>query len=170
MLRRFQLEELEKATNNFSQDCLLGSGAFGDVYKGSFGKEGTLAIKRPRAESYQSPEEFRNGKASVENIGHVFSSIHSQVSDFLHSEKEILNVLQCFAWTEVELLSKVKHNNLVGLVGYCEEPGTWSNHIQKLPPFCLTSFSLSTWNRTKRGKVISLWVRTKWFSARVHYR
>ena len=61
MLRRFQLEEVVKATKNFSEECLLGSGAFGDVYKGTFDVEGTLAIKRPHAESYQSVEEFRNG-------------------------------------------------------------------------------------------------------------
>ncbi|XP_039012391.1 probable serine/threonine-protein kinase PBL11 [Hibiscus syriacus] len=83
-LRRFQVEELEKATKNFSADCLLGSGAFGNVYKGTFEFEGTLAIKRAHAESYQSVEEFRN---------------------------------------EVRLLWKVNHPNLVGLVGFCEEPG-----------------------------------------------
>ena len=55
------MEELEKATNNFSQDCLLGSGGFGNVYMGSFDVEGTLAIKRAHADSYQSVEEFRNG-------------------------------------------------------------------------------------------------------------
>ncbi|KAA8547551.1 hypothetical protein F0562_003980 [Nyssa sinensis] len=84
MLRRFQLEELEKATNNFSQYCLVGSGAFGDVYRGTFAVEGTLAIKKARADSYISKEEFRN---------------------------------------EVRLLSEVKHRNLVGLVGFCEEAG-----------------------------------------------
>ncbi|KAH8508177.1 hypothetical protein H0E87_010343 [Populus deltoides] len=84
-LRRFQLEELERATKNFSDDSLLGSGAFGNVYKGTFELEGTaLAIKRAHAESYQNTEEFRN---------------------------------------EVNLLSKVKHRNLVGLVGFCEQAG-----------------------------------------------
>lgn len=65
MLRRFQLEELIKATDNFSQECLLGSGAFGNVYKGIFDVEGTLAIKRAHSDSYQSLEEFRNGKPSM---------------------------------------------------------------------------------------------------------
>ncbi|XP_062144536.1 probable serine/threonine-protein kinase PBL22 isoform X2 [Alnus glutinosa] len=83
-LRRFQSEELVKATNNFNQDCLLGSGAFGNVYKGTFGIEGAvLAIKSPHAGSNLSGEEFRN----------------------------------------VRLLSKVRHRNLVGLVGFCEQPG-----------------------------------------------
>ncbi|KAJ9146919.1 hypothetical protein P3X46_029133 [Hevea brasiliensis] len=83
-LRCFQVEELEKATNNFSEECLVGSGAFGNVYKGNFEVEGTLAIKRAHADSFQSVEEFRN---------------------------------------EVRLLSKVKHRNLVSLVGFCEETG-----------------------------------------------
>ncbi|XP_052195743.1 probable serine/threonine-protein kinase PBL10 isoform X2 [Diospyros lotus] len=83
-LRQFQLEELEKATKNFSKDCLVGSGAYGNVYRGTFDVEGTLAIKRPRDDSIPSTEDFRN---------------------------------------EVRLLSKVKHRNLVGLVGFCEEPG-----------------------------------------------
>ncbi|KAK7360261.1 hypothetical protein VNO77_02244 [Canavalia gladiata] len=82
-LRRFDFEELERATKNFSQDFLLGSGAFGNVYKGTFDLEGTLAIKRAHSQSFLSVEEFRN---------------------------------------EVRLLSAVKHRNLIGLVGYCEEP------------------------------------------------
>ncbi|KAK2996086.1 hypothetical protein RJ640_011592 [Escallonia rubra] len=85
MLRRFRLEELEKATNHFSQDCLIGSGAFGNVYRGTLNVEGMLAIKKARADSYTSTAEFRNA--------------------------------------EVKLLSKVKHRNLVGLVGYCDEAG-----------------------------------------------
>jgi interleukin-1 receptor-associated kinase 1 len=60
-LRCFNLEELERATQNFSQDCLLGSGAFGNVYKGTFELEGILAIKRAHSESFLSMEEFRNG-------------------------------------------------------------------------------------------------------------
>lgn len=61
-LRQFRFEDLQKATRNFSQDCLVGSGAFGNVYLGTFDVEGTLAIKKPNVESYTSTEEFRNGK------------------------------------------------------------------------------------------------------------
>ncbi|XXG71768.1 hypothetical protein AAC387_Pa07g1017 [Persea americana] len=82
-IRRFQLIELEKATKNFSKECLVGSGAFGNVYKGTF-EDRALAIKRAHTKSYQTINEFRN---------------------------------------EVELLSRVKHRNLLGLVGFCEEVG-----------------------------------------------
>lgn len=61
-LRRFRLEELRKATNNFSEEFLVGNGAFSNVYCGTFGVDGILAIKKPLAESYTTTEEFRNGK------------------------------------------------------------------------------------------------------------
>lgn len=64
-LRRFDLEELKKATNNFSPDCLLGSGAFGTVYKGTFELEGILAIKRAHGESFLSKAEFINGPVLI---------------------------------------------------------------------------------------------------------
>ncbi|KAF3665402.1 putative protein IQ-DOMAIN 1-like [Capsicum annuum] len=85
MLKTFQLEQLQKATNNFCQDCLVGSGAFGNVYRGTFDGEGTLAIKKAHTESYTSTEDFEN---------------------------------------EIRLVSKVKHKNLVSLVGFCQGAGS----------------------------------------------
>lgn len=64
-LRRFRLEELRKATNNFSPHCLIGSGAFGDVYRATLDVEGTVAIKKARDESYTTTQEFRNGMYAV---------------------------------------------------------------------------------------------------------
>ncbi|XP_012491481.1 probable serine/threonine-protein kinase PBL7 [Gossypium raimondii] len=69
-LRRFQLEEVAKATKNFSAECLLGSGAFGNVYKGTFELHGTLAIKIAHADSYQSVEEFRNEVRLLSTVNH----------------------------------------------------------------------------------------------------
>ncbi|KAJ6398270.1 hypothetical protein OIU77_019137 [Salix suchowensis] len=62
--------------DTFSDDRILGCGAFGNVYKGTFEVEGTArAIKRSaHAESYQSTEEFRNGdgfEAKVSDFGLV---------------------------------------------------------------------------------------------------
>ncbi|KAK3015005.1 hypothetical protein RJ639_007258 [Escallonia herrerae] len=111
MLRRFRLEELEKATNHFSEDCLIGSGAFGKVYRGTLYAEGTLAIKKARADSYTSTAEFRNGKPQTAQatVGVYEVFCVTDVFDFFEAE--------------VKLLSKVKHRNLVGLVGYCDEAG-----------------------------------------------
>ena len=61
-LRRFEFEELGKATKNFSREYLLGAGSFAHVYKGVLESEGEIvAIKRPHADSYTSLDEFRNG-------------------------------------------------------------------------------------------------------------
>lgn len=71
-LRRFQYEELKKATNNFSTDFLVGKGGFGNVYQGHFDVEGTLAIKKLHPTSCTSIEEFRNGKAFKNSYFYVF--------------------------------------------------------------------------------------------------
>ena len=63
--REYSFKELKKATNNFSPDCLLGSGAFGTVYKGTFELEGILAIKRAHGESFLSKAEFINGPVLI---------------------------------------------------------------------------------------------------------
>lgn len=119
-LRRFQLEEIERATKNFSDDSFLGSGAFANVYKGTFELEGTaLAIKRAHAESYQNTEEFRNGKPDQP----MQACKSLKVCEAHEFEWLIYPCVYSFFETEVNLLSKVKHRNLVGLVGFCEQTG-----------------------------------------------
>ncbi|XP_020094940.1 receptor-like protein kinase THESEUS 1 [Ananas comosus] len=93
-LRCFSLSELEKATKKFSEECLIGSGAFGTVYKGVFDEACTLAVKRLHADLYESVDEFRNGTKRKKTT-----------------------------YMKIELLSRVQHENLVTLVGYCEEAG-----------------------------------------------
>ncbi|CAI5951673.1 unnamed protein product, partial [Closterium sp. NIES-65] len=46
----YSLEEVLTATNDWSQDHQLGSGAFGDVYKGVSPRDGTTvwAVKRAK--------------------------------------------------------------------------------------------------------------------------
>ncbi|XP_039051362.1 probable LRR receptor-like serine/threonine-protein kinase At2g23950 [Hibiscus syriacus] len=45
-LRNFTFRELQLATDNFSSKNILGTGGFGNVYKGKFGDETLVAVKR----------------------------------------------------------------------------------------------------------------------------
>ncbi|KAF8008883.1 hypothetical protein BT93_J0012 [Corymbia citriodora subsp. variegata] len=56
---RYPLTVIEEATNNFSEDLIIGTGGFGKVYKGIF-KDGTkVAVKRGQSKSQQGLKEFR---------------------------------------------------------------------------------------------------------------
>lgn len=103
--REFSLAEIQSTTNNFNSDCLIGSGGYGRVYKGSIdGGAITVAIKRMKSES-RGENEF---------------------------------------WTEIKMLSKVRHEHLVPLIGYCNEGkekllvyeymprGTLADHLYKI--------------------------------------
>ncbi|KAK9013194.1 hypothetical protein V6N11_041213 [Hibiscus sabdariffa] len=83
LCRRFSLRDIKTATNNFDKNFIIGSGGFGDVYKGFINASSTpVAIKRLNPSSQQGVLEFR---------------------------------------TEIEMLSKLRHQNLVSLLGHCED-------------------------------------------------
>eukprot|EP01018_Ginkgo_biloba_P013365 Gb_20176 [translate_table: standard] len=69
-IRSFSLKELEIATKKFSSDCLIGSGAFGKVYKGVLNTNETVAIKRPNGETFQGDQEFHNEVKLLSKIHH----------------------------------------------------------------------------------------------------
>ncbi|GKV16928.1 hypothetical protein SLEP1_g27496 [Rubroshorea leprosula] len=79
----FSIAEIKAATQDFDDALLIGSGGFGNVYRGIM-KGGTTiaAIKRLNPSSRRGAHEFR---------------------------------------TEIALLSKVRHMNLVSLIGYCDD-------------------------------------------------
>ncbi|KAJ6736889.1 RECEPTOR-LIKE PROTEIN 55 [Salix viminalis] len=81
---------------------------------------GCGAINRAHAESYQSTGEFRNGKPDHQPLQACTSLKVCQAHEF-----EWLIYLCAFSVFEIEvsLLSKVKHRNLAGLVGFCEQTG-----------------------------------------------
>ncbi|KAJ0040758.1 hypothetical protein Pint_27248 [Pistacia integerrima] len=83
-VRCFPFEELKKCTNNFSNTKILGSGGYGQVYKGRLETGLIVAIKRAKQGSLQGRNEFKS---------------------------------------EIELLSRVHHKNVVSLVGFCYEQG-----------------------------------------------
>ncbi|KAK8468840.1 hypothetical protein PHAVU_006G133400 [Phaseolus vulgaris] len=82
--RRFNFEEIQICTKNFSQVNNIGSGGYGKVYRGTLPNGQLIAVKRAQKESMQGGLEFK---------------------------------------TEIELLSRVHHKNLVSLIGFCFDQG-----------------------------------------------
>lgn len=78
----FPFRVLQRATNEFDDQNVIGSGGFGKVYLGVL-KDGTeVAVKRKKNDSQQGAEQFQ---------------------------------------VEMEVLSRLKHPNLVSLIGSCDQ-------------------------------------------------
>ncbi|KAG5512874.1 hypothetical protein RHGRI_038698 [Rhododendron griersonianum] len=105
--RFIPLCQILKATNDFDDALVVGTGGFGKVYEANIDDGATttvVAIKRLSAVSNQGTEQF---------------------------------------WTEVKLLSKFRHANLISLIGYCNKnqemiivykymaKGTLADHLYK---------------------------------------
>ncbi|KAE8701150.1 L-type lectin-domain containing receptor kinase IX.1 [Hibiscus syriacus] len=83
--KRFNYNELCRATNSFAEEGKLGEGGFGGVYKGLLSDSNTgVAVKRVSRGSKQG-------------------------------EKEYIS--------EVKIISRLRHRNLVQLLGWCHEKG-----------------------------------------------
>ncbi|KAJ3694265.1 hypothetical protein LUZ60_009745 [Juncus effusus] len=81
--REYSRQEIEHATNNFNESLKIEEGAYGHVYKGSFG----------------------NKNVAIKVLKHV------EGSQGLDNEFN----------QELEVFSKIKHPNLVSLIGACPE-------------------------------------------------
>jgi serine/threonine protein kinase len=69
--RLFTYKELKRATRDFSESNLLGTGGFGAVYKGTLEPSGALiAVKRIRQESKEGEEGFVAEASSISQIRH----------------------------------------------------------------------------------------------------
>jgi len=79
----FTMDEIKTATHNFSREAIIGSGGFGNVYKGMLKSGSEIAVKR-----------FKNCTPAGD-------------AEFVH---------------EVEMISSVRHRNLVVLRGCCMAP------------------------------------------------
>ncbi|RLM74885.1 hypothetical protein C2845_PM15G23090 [Panicum miliaceum] len=62
--------DIVSATNNFSEDNMLGQGGFGKVYKGMMDNNKEVAIKRLGKGSRQGAEEFRNEVVLIAKLQH----------------------------------------------------------------------------------------------------
>ncbi|XP_047337174.1 brassinosteroid LRR receptor kinase-like [Impatiens glandulifera] len=80
-LKKLTFADLMKATNDFHNDSIIGSGGFGDVYKAQLKDGMVVAIKKLIHISGQGDREFT---------------------------------------AEMETIGKIKHRNLVPLLGYCK--------------------------------------------------
>ncbi|CAA6660825.1 unnamed protein product [Spirodela intermedia] len=80
-LWKLTLADLVEATNGFHDDCLVGSGGFGDVYRARLKDGAVVAVKRLIHVSGQGDREFT---------------------------------------AEMETIGKVRHRNLIPLLGYCK--------------------------------------------------
>lgn len=88
-LVRFTIENIRAATKNFSRENIVGTGGFGNVYKGVLADGSLVAVKR-----------FKNCSPAGD-------------PEFVH---------------EVDVISSIRHRNLVALRGFCVAPGSLEGH------------------------------------------
>eukprot|EP00898_Chlorokybus_atmophyticus_P005289 jgi/Chlat1/5761/Chrsp387S05503 len=112
--------DLMRATDTFSADRLLGHGGFGGVYRATFGNGFTAAVKR-----------LEGGK-----------------SGFARGTRDSGDVVQVGLQefvSELKILSRIRHPNLVNMLGFCVDgnrillvlelasSGSLSHHLRQIP-------------------------------------
>lgn len=68
--RIFTGREIKKATNNFSQENLIGSGGFGEVFKGTFDDGSITAIKRAKLGNTKGIDQIQNEVRILCQVNH----------------------------------------------------------------------------------------------------
>ncbi|KAG7964884.1 hypothetical protein I3843_09G194100 [Carya illinoinensis] len=68
--RIFLAKEITKATNNFSRDKLLGSGGFGEVFKGTLDDGTHIAVKRAKLGSTKGSDQILNEVRILCQVNH----------------------------------------------------------------------------------------------------
>ncbi|RCV33734.1 hypothetical protein SETIT_7G106000v2 [Setaria italica] len=134
-VEQFPLVALRAATSGFSPSHRIGSGGFGTVYRASLADGREVAIKRverrdPGAASSSSATAAAARRASSHEAAFV---------------------------SELALLSRVNHKNLVRLLGFCADGGerilvyeympngTLHDHLHRRPPAAPLSPPLTSW-------------------------
>ncbi|KAI7997565.1 Wall-associated receptor kinase-like 20 [Camellia lanceoleosa] len=68
--RMFSLKEMKKATNGFSKDRILGSGGFGEVYKGELQDGTVVAVKSAKVGDIKSTQQVLNEVGILSQVNH----------------------------------------------------------------------------------------------------
>ncbi|XP_071729378.1 receptor like protein kinase S.2-like [Rutidosis leptorrhynchoides] len=100
---KIRLSDIHSATQNFSQICKIGSGAYGAVYKAEL-----------------NHFDVTNSSAIEPKNDGEFPRAHSTVAIKRISRREDKQGKQGFL-REIQLLSNCNHPNVVSLLGYCDD-------------------------------------------------
>ncbi|XP_065855650.1 wall-associated receptor kinase-like 20 [Euphorbia lathyris] len=68
--RMFPLKEVKKATNCFSKDRVLGTGGFGEVYKGELNNGTVVSVKLAKVGNIKSTEQVLNEVGILSQVNH----------------------------------------------------------------------------------------------------
>ncbi|XP_071726802.1 probable receptor-like protein kinase At5g38990 [Rutidosis leptorrhynchoides] len=91
LCRRFTLEEIQSATNDFDDELVIGQGGFGKVYKSRISIGHVLAIKRLDCMSNQGASEFR---AEIEMLSKLRHCHLVPLIGYCDADKEMILVYE----------------------------------------------------------------------------
>lgn len=111
--RKYTIEEIESATNSFSESLKVGEGGYGPVYKCNLDHT-PAAVKVLRPDAAQGRQQFNQEVRILLLASITVLCIHIKVMLTLSS-----TMIEC----QIEVLSCIRHPNMVLLLGACPEYG-----------------------------------------------